>query len=150
MPNNWTEADLKALEEKRTKRKSEPASPAKPPAKTKLQALGRLKEGQMNATETRFYEEWIRPRTLAGEIVWWSFEAITLKIAHDCRLTVDFFVMLNTGALQAIDVKGAKAVVQDDALVKLKCASEKFPFPVGMAMPRKKAAGGGWEFHWMR
>jgi len=150
MASNWTEEDLKALEAKRTKKKTAPATPAKPNAKANLQALGRLKEGEMNATETRFHDEWIRPRYLAGEIVWWRFECITLKIAPDCRLTVDFFVMLNTGELQAIDVKGSKAVVQDDALVKLKCASEIFPWPVGMAMPKKKADGGGWEFRWMR
>lgn len=147
MSLNWTEEDLARHEERR--KKGAKAAP-KTSSKKKLQALGRLKPGQMNKTEQRFCDEWISPRVLAGEITWWAFEAITLKLAHDCRLTVDFFIMLSTGELQAIDVKGSSVVVMDDALVKLRVASEKFPWPVAMAMPIKKANGGGWDIKWIK
>ena len=150
MASNWTEEDLKAFEARKTRKKAEPKTPEKPTSKQKLQALGRLKEGEMNKTEARFHDEWIRPRVLAGEIVWHAFEAITLKLAPDCRLTVDFFVMTNTGALQAIDVKGGSAVIQDDAMVKMRLAADKFPWPFALVMPNKKADGGGWEFRWLR
>ena len=147
MSLNWSEEDLARHNERRKKGAK---SAHKPPAKNKLQALGRLKPGQMNKTEQRFCEEWIAPRMLAGEITWWAFEAITLKLAQDCRLTIDFFVMLSNGELQAIDVKGNAAVVMDDALVKLRVASEKFPWPVAMAMPVSKKDGGGWDIKWIK
>lgn len=144
----FTEEEFNQLQARQAKSKS--PAPKQSTSKAKLQALGRLKTGQMNKTESRFHAEWIAPRVLAGEIVWWCFEAITLKIAEDCRITIDFFIMLSSGELQAIDVKGSSAVVMDDALVKLKVAADKFPWPVAMVMPKKKTDGGGWEFKWVK
>lgn len=114
-------------------------------ARQRLFAKGRLPAGTMNRTEARFAEEWIGPRVRSGEIVWWAFEGVTLKLAPDCRLTVDFFVMLASGELQAWDVKGSFAVATDDALVKMRVAANKFPWPFFMVAPTPKKDGGGWQ-----
>lgn len=113
-------------------------------AKEALQALGRMRDGLPNKTEQRFIDEWITPRVLAREIVWWAFEGITLKLAPDCRLTVDFFVMFADGRLQAIDAKGSLNIVSEDAAVKMRVAANQFPFPFFYAVPNAKKQGGGW------
>ncbi len=106
-----------------------------------VQALGRLKTGEMNKTEAA-YAGHLELRRRAGEVeaVW--FEGITLKLAEGCRYTPDFLVMLADGRLEAHEVKGFWT---DDARVKIKVAASKFPFRfVALkALPRK--AGGGWE-----
>ena len=109
-----------------------------------LQALGRLKPGQMNRTEAA-YDEYLDGLRHHGEILWYAFEAITLKLAHDCRLTVDFAVMAKDGALELHDVKGSPHVFSDDAKVKMKVAADKFPFAIKVAYPLPKKDGGGWN-----
>ena len=113
-------------------------------AKKRFQALGRKKPGEMNKTEQQ-YAEHLEARKASGEVLWFAFEAVTLKIAKDCRLTVDFFVMLSSGELQAHDVKGSKAIVQDDFKVKAKVAASMFPWPFFCAYPTPKKDGGGWN-----
>ena len=120
------------------------AASASAGGKTRLQALGRLKDGEMNATEAR-YAAHLDAQKAAGDIVWWAFEAIKLKLAPNTHLTVDFFVMHADGRLVAIDVKGAKAIVTDDSRAKIKIAADKFPWPFQLVYPQKKADGGGWD-----
>ena len=79
-------------------------------------------------------------RKAAGEIAWWAFEAVTLKLAHDTRLTVDFTLMLADGALQMHDVKGGKGIITDDAKAKMKVAARLFPWPFFYVLPK----AGGW------
>ncbi len=50
---------------------------------------------------------------------------MNLKLADKCFYRVDFLVMVKTGQLEVHEVKG---FWQDDALVKIKAAAEKFPF----------------------
>lgn len=114
--------------------------------KARLQALGRKKPGEMNKTETR-YAQHLEAERIAGEIVWWEFECIKLKLYNNTHLTVDFFVMRSNGELECHDVKGSKAIVEDDALVKMKWAAEKYPFRVCMVYPILQKNGGGWEIH---
>ena len=63
---------------------------------------------------------------------------ITLKLAHDCRYTSDFAVMLASGEIELHECKG---FMREDASVKLKLAAELFPFPI--LVVRKVA--GGWD-----
>lgn len=126
---------ISVIEEKQT---------VKPTSMQRLQALGRKKPGEMNKTEAA-YAERLDAMLQAGEIQWYAFEAITLKLAPDCRLTVDFFIMDKDGFLQAHDVKGSKAIVTDDFKVKVKVAADKFPFQFFCAYPIAKKNGGGWE-----
>ncbi|HHL4098146.1 TPA: DUF1064 domain-containing protein [Klebsiella pneumoniae] len=109
-----------------------------------LQALGRLKAGQMNKTETAYAQE-LELRKRYGEIAWFRFEGIKLRLADNCFLTVDFAVMLADGRLVMVDVKGSKSVFTDDARVKMKVAADSYPFVFQVAYPKPEKLGGGWE-----
>ncbi|NYT38888.1 DUF1064 domain-containing protein [Allopusillimonas soli] len=113
-------------------------------ATRRLQALGRLKSGEMNKTETA-YSQLLQSRQHAGEILWYAFEGIKLRLADKTFLTVDFAVMDADGYLQMVDVKGAAHLFSDDAKVKMKVAAERFPFAFKIVYPRPKRDGGGWE-----
>ena len=117
------------------------ASPREAATKA-LQALGRLRDGEQNATERR-YEAHLEQQKQAGEILWYLFEGIKLKLAPKTFLTVDYAVMSASGQLEMHDVKGARAIFSDDAKVKMKVAADKFPFVFKVAFPKKRA--GGWE-----
>lgn len=79
--------------------------------------------GQMNRLESAWCEQ-IRLRQHAGEIAWWKFEGIALKLADDTRYTPDFSVMLEDGTIEFHECKG---FMRDDAWVKLKVAAEQYP-----------------------
>lgn len=89
------------------------------------QALGRLKSGQMNATEKR-YADRLELLKQAGEIVQYYFEAANLRLADKCFYKIDFLVLTKEMALEVHEVKGG--FITDDSLVKIKTAAEKFPF----------------------
>lgn len=91
----------------------------------------------MNKTEAR-YERHLDVLRAAGQVRHWWFEGITLKLAHDCRLTPDFLVMLADGSLECHDVKGH---FEDDAKVKMRVAASLFPF----RFVAVRATRGGWE-----
>ena len=131
---NWTEADIERLKQRK------PA--AKQNGTQRMQALGRMKTGQMNKTEERF-AQMLELERHAGKVQWWKFEAIKLMLAKNTSLTVDFAVLPDTGILTMIDVKGSKAMVTDDARAKMKIAAELYPFVFKLAYPRAK--GEGWD-----
>jgi len=106
----------------------------------RLHALGRLKAGTMNKTETA-YARHLEMRKQAGEIVWYRFEGIKLRLADSCFITVDFSVMFATGQLEMHDVKGSKRIFSDDARVKMKVAADAYPFVFKAVYPKPKAAG---------
>ena len=124
--------------------------------KRALYALGRLKPGKKNQTEQRFEDEVLLPAKQAGEILWYEFEAIKLRLADNTHLTIDYAVLPASGVLEMIDVKGGRrkvnakgasytrAHVEDDALVKLKWAASRYPFVFKTACPRAARDGGGW------
>ncbi len=90
----------------------------------------------MNKLE-RAYSEVLQLRLLAGEIRAWRYEAMTLKLAPDTRLTVDFLVTFDTH-LELMEVKG---FMREDAWIKLKLAAELFP-EFGFALVTREA--GAW------
>jgi hypothetical protein len=51
-----------------------------------IQALGRLKTGQMNKTESAYCQH-LELRKRAGEIVWYRFEGIKLRLADNTFYT---------------------------------------------------------------
>jgi len=89
-----------------------------------LYALGRLKAGQMNKTEQQ-YADMLELRKKAGEIAWYAFEGVKLRLADKTFYTPDFAVMLADGQMEMHEVKG---FWQDDARVKIKVAAEMYPF----------------------
>ena len=109
----------------------------------RLQALGRKKQGDLNKTE-QAYANYLADRKYRGEIEWYQFEGIKLRLADKTFLTVDFALMRADGVLEMVDVKGSKAIVMDDAKAKIKIAASLFPFVFKLAFPKAKKDGGGW------
>lgn len=112
-------------------------------AKKALFAKGRLKTGEFNKTEAK-YAEYLKQLQQNGEICWWKFESLKLRLANNCYYTPDFFVLKNDGTMEIHEVKGAKAIFQDDAKVKTKVAAETFPFVFKVVFPNKNFPD-GWE-----
>ena len=106
----------------------------------RLQALGRLKAGTMNKTEAA-YAQLLEQRRQAGEVTWFKFEGIKLRLADNTFYSPDFFVMLADGQLEAHEVKGHW---MDDARAKTKIAASMYPFRIIAVTPRAKRDGGGW------
>lgn len=140
---NWTEEDVKRHNER--VKSGAKSAPKQSTSKERLHALGRKKKGEMNATEQKF-ANYLRTLEITGEVLWWKHEGIKLQLADRTTLTVDFNVMHADGLLVMVDVKGAKAIIEEDAKVKLKVAAEAYPFVFKYAFPRQKKDGGGWIF----
>jgi hypothetical protein len=99
--------------------------------------------GRKNRTESEYEDLHLRTRQAAGEVACWWYEGITLKLAHDTRFTIDYFVLLTNGEMEAVEVKGG--MIRDDAKVKLKVAATMFPFRFYLAQKLPKKRGGGWH-----
>jgi len=113
-------------------------SPAWAMAGLRMARPGQTKRpGVMNKLEEAY--SWVlEADRRAGLLTWYAYEAITLRIAHDCRYTPDFAVRTAGGQLEFHEVKG---YMRDDARVKLKVAAATFPFK--FLLVRK--SGQGWE-----
>lgn len=105
-----------------------------------LQALGRLKVGTMNKTEAAYASD-LEAKKSAGEIAWFKFEGVKLRLADNTFYSPDFFVMLADGSLEAHEVKGFWA---DDARAKIKIAADMYPFRFIAVKAKAKKDGGGW------
>ena len=106
-------------------------------AKAGMYALGRLQVGQMNKTEER-YARHLDSLKLAGEVLWWKFEGIKLRLAEATFYTPDFAVIVDSHVMELHEVKG---YWQDDAKVKIKMAASMYPFRFIAVTHSKK----GWE-----
>lgn len=104
-------------------------------------ALGRLKTGERNKTEAA-YEGELKVLQDCGDVLWFKFEGVKLRLADNTFYTPDFAVMRADGQMEMHEVKG---FWQDDARVKIKVAAELYPFRFIAAVPRKKKDGGGWN-----
>lgn len=104
-------------------------------------ALGRLKTGERNRTEAA-YENLLENRLRAGEVAWYRFEGVKLRLADNTFYTPDYAVMLATGLMEMHEVKG---FWQDDARAKIKIAADMYPFRFLAVRPRPKKNGGGWD-----
>ena len=87
-----------------------------------IQALGRMKSGKMNNTE-KAYAQHLEIQKREGEINYYSFDGINLRLADNTFYKPDFLVMRADGQLEIHEVKGFWT---DDALVKIKVAADKF------------------------
>lgn len=104
-------------------------------------ALGRLKAGALNKTEAA-YAATLELRKAAGEVAWYRFEGVKLRLADNTFYTPDFAVMLADGQLQCHEVKG---FMQEDANVKIKVAAEMYPMRFLVVRVKPKKEGGGWK-----
>lgn len=144
--SKWTNEQYEALMKKRGVQVEKPVVnitkniPKAEPESKKMPAsfaLGRMKEGEMNKTEAA-YANYLELQKRIGEVVWYSFEPMNLRIASKCFYKIDFLVMKKSGQLECHEVKGFWT---DDALVKIKAAAEKFPFRFISVMLKE----GNWE-----
>jgi hypothetical protein len=87
-------------------------------------ARGRLPAGTMNRLEAK-YADHLAQRKLVGEVAWFSFEAVKLRLAAATFYSPDFLVMLADGSLEVHETKG---FMRDDAAVKIKVAAQLYPF----------------------
>jgi len=99
------------------------------PAPQEVQALPPRSPGQshtsgrMNKLEARWAQT-LDARQKLGEVAWWRFEAVTLRLADACRYTPDFLVGLADGTLELHECKG---FMRDDARVKMLVCAEMYP-----------------------
>lgn len=103
-------------------------------------ALGRLKVGAMNKTE-QAYAEHLELLRRAGQVLWFKFEGLKLRLADNTFYTPDFAVMSADGVMEMHEVKG---FWQDDARAKIKIAADLYPFRFQAIKAMPKKAGGGW------
>lgn len=107
----------------------------------RLQALGRLKTGEMNKTESS-YANLLELEKRAGNVAWYKFEGIKFRLADNTYYTPDFAVMRSDGRLEIHETKGFWT---DDARVKIKVAADMYPIAFFAFKPKAKKLGGGWE-----
>lgn len=91
----------------------------------------------MNKLEADYAMQ-LEMRKRVGQILWYEYEAVKLRLADNTFYTPDFMVMLANGELE---IHETKSHWEDDARVKIKVAADKFPFRF-IAMTRVK---GQWK-----
>lgn len=110
-------------------------------ARQNVFALGRLPKGTMNKLETK-YELVLRARLQAGEVLWYKFHGLKLRLADNTFLETDFAVMAASGVLEVHEVKG---YMLGDARAKLAIAADLYPFRFVLVREVPKKEGGGWS-----
>lgn len=112
------------------------------------------RSNDMTSTERRYAEN-LRLRELAGEVLWWKFQGIKLRLADQTFFTPDFDVQLADGLLELHEMKttwkqkggGLRVGIEEDAAVKLKVAAEQYPlFRFVLAIECRDGAGTSWIF----
>lgn len=98
----------------------------------------REKRRGMNRTEAE-YAKRLEALKAAGQISWYGWEAVKLRLADRTWYTPDFMIMHYDGTLSFAEVKG---FMRDDAAVKIKVAAELYPWRFVIVRKTK----GGWEF----
>ncbi|HDS1649026.1 TPA: DUF1064 domain-containing protein [Stenotrophomonas maltophilia] len=104
-------------------------------------ALGRMPAGQMNKTEQAYAQHLERLR-MCGDVEWFRFEGVKLRLADNTFYTPDFAVMSGDSVMEMHEVKGFWT---DDARVKIKVAAGQYPFRFVAVQARAKKDGGGWK-----
>lgn len=110
-------------------------------SKKAFYAQGRLKTGEMNKSEGAYALQ-LKAQLNAGEILWYKFEGVKLRLADNTFYTPDFAVLAKDSVLEMHEVKG---FWQDDAKVKIKVAADMYPFRFKAMKAIAKKHGGGWE-----
>jgi hypothetical protein len=113
-----------------------------PPAVKTIAKGWRRKPGDQNKTEAAYQLE-IERREAAGEIDWYRWEGVRLKLADNTTYLPDFAVMLTDGTLEMHEVKGYWLSA---ARVKIKVAAEQYPFRFLAVTVIPKRDGGGWAY----
>ncbi len=94
----------------------------------------------MNKLEAKYAEELERQKA-AGEVLWYSYEAIRFRIAHNTNYTPDFLVLHKDYQLQIVEIKGYWL---PESRLRVKTVAEMFPIRMTGVMWDKKK--GGWVY----
>lgn len=124
----WTMDDIKEKGLRIINTQKQPAAPSIN-SQERYQALGRMKGRKMNKTEAA-YNNYLAVQKSIGEVLWFEFEPMNLRLADKCFYKVDFLVLTKEIRLEVHEIKGG--FMTDDSLVKFKAAGEKFPFKFRM------------------
>jgi hypothetical protein len=95
----------------------------------------------MNGLESA-YAKHLDLLKLAGEVRWWAFNAVRLRIAMGEKAAwfkADFFVLTSDDELQVHETKGYE---REAAVLRLKVAAGMYPFSFFMV----KKNGSGWDY----
>lgn len=95
----------------------------------------------MNKAE-QAYDAHLQQLRHAGEILWYKFEGVKLRLADNTFYTCDFAVLAKDGVLEMHEVKG---FWQDDARVKIKVAASIYPFRFVAVRKEAQKRGGGYK-----
>lgn len=111
---------------------SQPSSPIRVP-----------RRGRLNKTEAA-YELELRARKMAGEVRWYGFECVKLRLADGAWYTPDFAVEMTDGSLAFHECKGFQ---REAAMVRFKVAREQFPWATFVLVKAQSQRGGGFDKH---
>ena len=98
----------------------------------KWQALGRLPKGRMNKTETAYAAQ-LELRKAAGEVAWWVFEGLKLRLADAAEDLTAVFAgltavrgrgLVNPDVVRAAQAAGVTTIVTDPVLPALLAVRE--------------------------
>lgn len=95
----------------------------------------------MNRMESE-YALMLEARKQNGEILWYAFEGIKVRLADQTYYTPDFVVMANDFTLECHETKG---FMREAAFVRIKVAAELYPFRFVLIRAVAKKDGGGWK-----
>jgi hypothetical protein len=149
---NWSEDQLREHYSRlkggdtpcQTKISHSPASNDAPP-----KSPGGAHPPIMNKTEIEYAQQ-LELQRLVGDILYWEFEKIKIRIGYRCWLNVDFFIQFADGHFEVHDTKGAQKRkngktyrAEDDAIVKARAlGSKQFPIPIYFV---HKGDNGEWQ-----
>lgn len=74
------------------------------------------------------YATYLHGLKLAGDIMLYRYEPVTLRLANDVRYTPDFWIAFKNGSEEYHEVKGyAKGLLASKGMVKVKVAASQWP-----------------------
>ena len=89
--------------------------------------------GTPNKTEAA-YADYLEAQKMAGDVLWYRFEPLKLRIGKGAYYTPDFAVINDQGGLYFVEVKG---FWREAARVRIKVAADAFPHFLFIAVQRK-------------
>lgn len=130
----WTEQDVLDAQARRAAGtvRVEP-KPVKACALAGSRKIGTKNLRGMNKSEAQFAQK-LEFQKVAGDIVWWGFEPIRIRLANGTFYRPDFVTVDKNGRTAIYEVKG---YMREAARVRLKVAVEKLPYPFFLVRKHK-------------
>jgi hypothetical protein len=113
------------------------------PAKGWINRKGAHQENKLEAK----YRVELERREAAGEVQWYLYESIKLRLADNTWYTPDYAVMAEDGTLEMHEVKGG--LIMAASRVKIKVAATQFPYRFVQVTARLVRDGGGWDYEYI-